>query len=52
MSSGAMRVAARELQRVAYERPLARAPRGGQPHELRFFRQVDRQLSWGLTLNK
>ncbi len=52
IETGQMRAAARELQAEATRRPLARAPRGGEPHERRFFRQISRQVAWGLTLNK
>lgn len=52
MITGAMRAAARDLQRVALGHPLARCPEGGGPHEQRFFRRIDRELTWGLTLNK
>jgi hypothetical protein len=41
---------ARELQRVAAGAPLARAAHGA--HDERFFRRIDRQTTWGLTLNK
>ena len=47
--TGAMRAAAAELQRVAWGHPLARAH---DPNDARFFRRIDRELTWGLTLNK
>jgi hypothetical protein len=40
-----------ELQRYAYENPLARAPRGGDPSSLRYFTRIGR-FSVGLTVNK
>lgn len=49
-STGAMRATARELQRLAADLPLARAP---MPNETKgHFRRVNRELTWGLTLNK
>jgi hypothetical protein len=51
MSTGKERAAARELQAIAKRSPLALAPQGG-PADPRFFRQVDREMTWGLTLNK
>lgn len=53
MSTGHMRATARDLQRKAADLPLARAPRpheGGASQE--FFAKIDRELTWGLTLNK
>lgn len=49
-ASGRERAMARELQRVAVAAPLDRAPHGA--HEDRFFRRIDRETTWGLTLNK
>jgi hypothetical protein len=37
------------MQKVALAHPLARAV---PAHDPRFFRQVDREVAWGLTLNK
>lgn len=51
--TGHMRASARDLQRKAADLPLARAPRpheGGASQE--FFAKIDRELTWGLTLNK
>lgn len=48
-----MRTIASDLQRKAADLPLTRAPRpeeGGIPTE--HFANVDRELRWGLTLNK
>ena len=50
MSTGTMRAKARELQQEAARLPLDRAPRDGAGIE--HFRQIDRELVWGLTLNK
>lgn len=43
---------ARELQTQAAKLPLDRAPRGPEGAGIEFFRQIDRELVWGLTLNK
>jgi hypothetical protein len=48
--TGKMRAAARELQQAAQRYPLGRASRGA--HDPRHFAQIDRELIWGLTLNK
>ena len=45
-----MRAAARDLQRIAWENPLGRARSG--PHDPKFFVQIDREIRWGLTLNR
>jgi len=50
MSTGTMRAKARELQESALRLPLDRAPRDGAGRE--FFAKIDRELTWGLTLNK
>ncbi len=53
MSRMQMQSVARDLQRKAADLPLTRAPRpeeGGIGHE--HFASVDRELTWGLTLNK
>lgn len=50
MATGRERQAAKELQRVAAAAPLSAAPPG--PHDSRFFRRIDRETTWGLTLNK
>lgn len=50
MGTGRERALARELQAQAAAAPLALAPTGA--HDSSFFRQVDRQTMWGLTLNK
>lgn len=51
-STGTMRAKARELQAGAARLPLARAPRTTQGAGREFFAQIDRELVWGLTLNK
>jgi hypothetical protein len=51
MSTGKERAAARELQAIAKQAPLALAPQDG-PADPRFFRKIDREMTWGLTLNK
>ena len=52
-STGTMRATARDLQRKAGQAPLARAPRPGEQSEnMEFFARIDRELTWGLTLNK
>lgn len=43
---------ARELQGEASRLPLDRAPCTGEGAGLEFFRKIDRELTWGLTLNK
>lgn len=50
MSTGRERQAARELRAAAELAPLDRAPAGA--HDARFFRRIDREITWGLTLNK
>jgi hypothetical protein len=48
-----MRAKARELQASARNLPLVRAPHPneGDP-SLQHFARIDRELTWGLTLNK
>jgi hypothetical protein len=50
MSTGRERAVARELAAVAWNEPLSLAPAG--PGDPKFFRQIDREITWGLTLNK
>lgn len=50
MSTGTQRATARDLQRRAKAVPLARATPG--PADRGFFAKIDRELTWGLTLNK
>jgi hypothetical protein len=52
MSLMEMRRIAREMQKLAADLPLARAPVPGREAEQKFFRQVTREITWGLTLNK
>lgn len=52
MSTGRERAMARELVAAARAVPMQRAPVDGRPHERQFFRRVDRETTWGLTLNK
>ncbi len=52
MSTGRMRAVARDLQAKATALPLARAPRHGEAAAREFFASIDRELRWGLTLNK
>lgn len=52
MSTGTMRAKARDLQRQATSLPLARAPHPERGSGLEFFARIDRELTWGLTLNK
>lgn len=47
-----MQTKARELQRQAKDLPLARAPHPERGNGLEFFARIDRELTWGLTLNK
>lgn len=49
-ATGTMRAARRELQAIAGAEPLARAERGAADEK--FFRKIDREISWCLTLNK
>lgn len=51
-STGKMRASARELQRKAAAVPLAEAGPEGGTLERTYFEQIDRELTWGLTLNK
>jgi len=49
MSTGSQRQIAKEMQAVGLAHPLGRA----NPASSRmFFRQISREVSWGLTLNK
>lgn len=52
ISTGRMRAVARDLRRQALANPMERAPRTGVPHPAEHFARVDRELTWGLTLNK
>lgn len=52
MVTGTMRAKARDLQRQAARLPLARAPHPEAGQGLEHFAKIDRQLTWGLTLNK
>lgn len=54
MTTSSMRNVARNMQRVAAAHPLAYADLDPvcRPGDRRFFVQVDRELTWGLTLNK
>lgn len=47
-----MRAVARQLQHTAAADPLSRAAPEGQAHDPKYFARVDRELLWGLTLNK
>lgn len=50
MAGGHQRAVARELQRAALAAPLERAPTEGADRG--YFRSIDRETTWGLTLNK
>lgn len=52
MSTGTMRAARRELHVEAWRAPLARAPQGVGPADEKHFRKINREITWGLTLNK
>lgn len=52
MSRMQMQAVARNLQRQAADLPLTRAPHPENGKSLEFFAHVDRELTWGLTLNK
>lgn len=41
-----------DMQTVARDAPLAEAPGYGRAEEQKFFRQISREVTWGLTLNK
>lgn len=52
MSTGRMRTVSRDLQQRASHLPLTRAPHPERGGGLEFFAKIDRELTWGLTLNK
>lgn len=52
MSTGRERAAARDLQRQALAHPRTEAFEPDGTVELRHFAKIDRELMWGLTLNK
>lgn len=52
MSTGTMRATARQLQTAAAAYPLADADFAIDPNDPRYFAKVNRELTWGLTLNK
>lgn len=52
ITTGHMRAVRGELQQAARRGPLTRGEPDGAPLDAGYFRRIDRETTWGLTLNK